>query len=299
MFQFMAFTLRAKPLRVAAHGGVDLASFTAADGAAIQYDDEGRGRPLVMLHGLMAHRGFFKAQDALAEDFRLIRIDLRGHGESRTRDGLDIATLAGDVAALVGELDLRDAIGIGWSLGATVLWEVLAGPASSHFAGAVIVDMTPKVRNDGGWSLGLSDAACTARGQAITDDFEGFARGAGEAIFATPEGATHPDRDWSGDQFARNDPAAIAALWQSLAQQDSRVALSRIRQPTLIVHGARSHLYGPETADHLGEAIPSSRIVPFEASGHSPHLEQPDLFNATIRDFAASLPAAAPDRHVL
>lgn len=276
-----------------------MASFAAADGTAIHYDDEGRGRPLVFLHGLMAHRGFFKAQDALADDFRLIRIDLRGHGDSCAADGLDLATLAADVVALARHLDLRDAIGIGWSLGATVLWEVLAGPASARFAGAVIVDMTPKVRNDGAWSLGLSDAACAARGRAMAEDFESFARGAGQAIFAQADGAAHPDRDWSGEQFARNDPAAIAALWRSLAEADSRAAVAHIRQPTLIVHGIHSHLYGPETADHLGAVIPSARVVAFERSGHSPHLEQSELFNATIREFAAALPAAAPDRHAL
>ena len=56
--------------------------FTTSDGARIAYRDEGEGTPLVLLHGLMAHGGFFREQDELAGPFRLIRVDLRGHGAS-------------------------------------------------------------------------------------------------------------------------------------------------------------------------------------------------------------------------
>jgi pimeloyl-[acyl-carrier protein] methyl ester esterase len=65
--------------------------------------------------------------------------------------------------------------------------------------------------------------------------------------------------------------------------------LGRIAQPTLVVHGANSHLYGSDTADHLVAALPNAEAVQFDRSGHSPHLEQPDLFNRTVRQFAARL----------
>ena len=60
-------------------------------------------------------------------------------------------------------LGLEGAVGVGWSLGATILWHVLAGPAGRRFAGAVVIDMTARVRNDDGWDLGLSPEACEAR----------------------------------------------------------------------------------------------------------------------------------------
>ena len=272
-------------------GRIDLGQFTASDGTRIVYDDEGEGRPLVLLHGLMADRTFFQAQNDLAADFRLVAIDLRGHGDSRADGGLTVERLGDDIAELVDRLGLEDAIGIGWSLGASVLWRMLAGPASSRFAGAVIVDMTPRVMNDDDWQLGLSSEACEGRRQAIETDFEAFATGAGEAIFrptGTPE--TQAAAEGAGRRFAANDAHSISALWSSLMQQDFRAALARIRQPTLIVHGAHSHLYGPDTADHLAAAIPDSRIVRFEQSGHSPHIEQPELFNRTLKQFAQSLP---------
>jgi pimeloyl-ACP methyl ester carboxylesterase len=289
------FSFRHVPVRAAAKtpskeradGGEGLRRFTSSDGARIAYSDEGGGRPLVLLHGLMADSGFFERQRELAGAFRVVAVDLRGHGESPAGgEPPTIRRLADDVAELAAALELDGAIGIGWSLGAAVLWRVLAGPASRRFAGAVVVDMTPRVLNDDGWDLGLSRETCEARSQAIRDDFPAFAAAAGQAIFAAPG----DEADRAASAFAANDPAAIGALWQSLVEEDFRPLLPSIRQPTLIVHGTHSHLYGADTAGHLVEALPNARAVAFESSGHAPHLEQSELFNATIRDFAASLP---------
>jgi pimeloyl-ACP methyl ester carboxylesterase len=269
-----------------------LERFRTSDGTCIAFDDEGEGRPLVFLHGLMANRGFFPGQRALADRFRIVSVDLRGHGQSReTGTAPTTDRLAADVDALAAHLGLEGAIGIGWSLGAAVLWHVLAGPQADRFAGAVVIDMTPRVMNDSSWALGLSAEHCEARAEAIDGDFASFAAAAGAAIFARADGpVSNPLAEWAAAEFARNDPAAIGATWESLVRQDFRPLLAEIRQPTLVVHGARSHLYGPETADHLVAALPNASVLRFESSGHAPHIEQPELFNAALCDFAASLP---------
>lgn len=268
--------------------------FTASDGARIAYRDEGAGRPIVLLHGFMAHGGFFRGQAPLASDHRLIAIDLRGHGQSPANgDGVRVERIAADVAELATALDLRDAIGVGWSLGATVLWHVLAGAAGPRFAGAVIVDMTARVCNDADWSLGLSADACAARGSAIRDDFANFAAGAGQAMFAQPIRADLGEvANWASAEFAGNDPDTMAAVWASLVDQDMRPLIAGIRQPTLVVHGAQSQLYGAETADHLVATLPDARALRFEASGHAPHLEEPERFNRALADFAGRLSRA-------
>lgn len=267
--------------------------FTSSDGAIIHYRDEGSGTPIVLLHGLMAHGGFFREQSALAGEFRLITIDFRGHGESRRLgDQPTIERLAADVCEIAEALDLEQAIGVGWSLGATVLWHVLTGPAAGRFAGAVVVDMTARLMNDSEWGLGLSPEICEARRVAIREDFESFAIAAGEGIVAQPvDERSLPLAQWASSEFARNDSETISALWASLVRQDLRALLSGIRHPTLIVHGARSRYYGSDTADHLVAALPNARAIEFESSGHAPHLEQPGLFNRTIKEFAAGLPS--------
>jgi pimeloyl-ACP methyl ester carboxylesterase len=246
----------------------------------------------------MANSAFFREQSQLAKCFRLTSVDLRGHGESGTgSQEPSIARLAADVAELADHLDLEGAIGLGWSLGATLLWHVLAGPAGRRFAAAVVVDMTPRVLNEEGWSLGLSSDICEARGQAIQDDYPGFTASAGAAIFAQPlDERARSLAAWTAGEFGRTDPAVTAALWDSLVAEDARPLLPRIRQPTLVVHGANSHLYGSDTADHLVETLPNAVAVQFERSGHSPHLEQADLFNRTLTEFAAKLPRVRETR---
>lgn len=268
--------------------------FTASDGVRIAYRDEGAGRPLVFLHGLMAHGGFFAAQQELARDFRLITVDLRGHRSSPAPlSSLGVERLGEDVAGLAEALELEEAVGIGWSLGAAVLWHVLAGPAGRRFDGAVVVDMTARVMNDSGWSLGLDAEACAARSSAMTEDFAAFAAQAGQAIFAQPVAPERqPDADWASREFGRSDPAAIVALWQSLVGLDARPLLARIGHPTLVVHGARSQLYDAATAAHLVRALPNARAVEFAGSGHAPQIEEAGLFNRTIREFAERLSRA-------
>jgi pimeloyl-[acyl-carrier protein] methyl ester esterase len=271
-----------------------LQHFTASDGARIAYHDEGAGRPIMLLHGFMAHGGFFRSQAPLAANHRLIAIDLRGHGGSPANGhSTNVERIAADVAELAAALQLRDAIGVGWSLGATVLWHVLAGTAGCRFAGAVIVDMTARVCNGPDWTLGLSSETCTARSTAIRDDFESFAGGAGQAMFAQPVRADVREiADWASAEFARNDPEAMAAVWASLVDQDMRAVIAGIRQPTLVVHGAQSQLYGEDTATHLVATLPDARALRFEGSGHAPHLEEPERFNRALADFAGRLSRA-------
>ena len=272
-------------------GEDQLPEFLASDGARLFYREAGQGQPLVLLHGLMAHGEFFREQAQLSDRFRLIIPDLRGHGRSSpaAKPGT-IGRMAADVEELVRLLALEQAIGIGWSLGATLLWQVLAGAEANRFCGAVVIDMTARVRNGHGWDLGLTAEACDARTAAIRSDFSSFAATAGQNIFAQPiAGERQPVADWASAEFSRNHADSIEAVWAALVEQDSRGLLATIRQPTLVIHGARSRLYDDATADHLVAALPDARAVRFRDSGHAPHLEQPDRFNQVLRDFADRL----------
>lgn len=269
-----------------------MADFTASDGVRIHYEAVGFGQPLLLLHGLMAHGGFWAAQAPLADSFQLITPDLRGHGRSfadlRT---LTVERLARDMEELAEALDVRETVVVGWSLGAAIAWPLLTGAASWRFAGSVVVDMTPKILNDAEWALGLSPELVEARSAAMRDDFAAFALAAGAAMLSPPivDGKAALAR-WAGGQFARNDHRAMAALWHSLGVADFRPLLPRIEQPTLIMRGANSYLYGPETARYLADVTPNSDRFDFDRSGHAPNLEEAELFNTRIRDFAATLP---------
>ncbi len=92
------------------------------DGVRIGYDDEGTGIPMVLLHGFPLDRTIWEEQAArLAQRARVIRVDLRGAGESMPGEGPALMeTLAGDVAGLLDHLKIERAIICGHAFGGYV-----------------------------------------------------------------------------------------------------------------------------------------------------------------------------------
>ncbi|WCT71996.1 alpha/beta hydrolase [Sphingomonas naphthae] len=264
--------------------------FVASDGHSLAYRDEGAGRPLLFLHGLTASSALFAPQAAaFATSHRVIRLDLRGHGASGADPDADIARVTDDVRELIEALDLNDIIGVGWSLGAMLLWGLLDSPAAARFAGAVAIDMSPKVGNEPGWSLGLVDMSMREGepGESWSDRSK---RIAGLIVANGMADARTTLIDKMALVMSDSDPATVAALGTSMMEQDFRDVLPRITVPMLVVHGGLSRYYPAATAAWVADRLPHGRQVTFARSGHTPHLEEAEAFNRLLADFAATTP---------
>ncbi|MBP7334780.1 alpha/beta hydrolase [Niveispirillum sp.] len=268
-----------------------------SDQAKIAYDDRGSGRPLLLVHGWATHAGFFRPQmDGLSDRFRVISVDLRGHGRSRVAAGdLSIDLLARDVTELAAHLDLTDLLVVGWSMGAMVLWRALLDGLAPRVAGMVSIDMAPRVINGDDWDLGLrgSSAAKSARQTpaAMIANWSTVGPRVAGRIFAEGREADQAAlRQWAEAEVAASDPVAMAQLWFSLTAQDFRSRLPLLSLPMLVTHGKLSRLYSPDTAAALAALLTHAITIGFDRSGHAPHLEEPDPFNSTLTRFAATLP---------
>jgi pimeloyl-ACP methyl ester carboxylesterase len=93
------------------------------DGAKIYYEDHGQGQPVVLVHGWTCSSKFWQRNaPELAKEFRVVTIDLRGHGNSsKILSGHTIAQYARDVREVMQKLDLKKATLVGWSLGGPVI----------------------------------------------------------------------------------------------------------------------------------------------------------------------------------
>jgi non-heme chloroperoxidase len=121
---------------------------TASDGARLYYKDWGTGQPIVFHHGWPLTADDWDAQMMffLAQGFRVIAFDRRGHGRStQTLNGNDMDTYAADTAALVRHLDLHNAIHIGHSTGGGVVARYVAQHAEGRVAKAVLVSAVPPI----------------------------------------------------------------------------------------------------------------------------------------------------------
>ncbi|WP_380874807.1 O-methylpimelyl-ACP methylesterase [Sphingomonas sp. DBB INV C78] len=247
---------------------------------------------LLCVHGLTGSGEFFAPQaGGLADRFRIIRIDLRGHGDTAAKGELTVARLTADIEELVVHCDLHDAIGIGWSLGAMLLWGMLLGPERRRLAGAIVVDMSPRVANGPDWTLGLIDEEL--RASRPGESWEDRCRRIAQAIVA--DGLQHERAeliDRMAGWLATADADAVTAIGLSMMEQDFRDRLALIETPVLIAHGARSQYYAPATSIFLLDQLPSSTLTAFKQSGHTPHLEEPQRFNAVVAGFAAAIASA-------
>ncbi|MBL8571480.1 MAG: alpha/beta fold hydrolase [Phreatobacter sp.] len=255
--------------------------------------DIGEGRPVVFLHGWSVDRSFFAGQHRLVDEgFRVIAPDQAGHRDGEVAGVLSIADLSTDLAALLAGLD-RPALLVGWSMGATVALDHLARRGSTGIAGLVMVDMTPKVANDVGWRLGLSDGQSLDEAVAAAERMRaGWARYApkiADALFAEGRTADAGLVAHARQVVAARDPAVMAHLWRSLVEADHRDTIRKLDIPVLALAGARSRLYRPEVAAWIAAQAPRGAAVSIADAGHTPHAEQPEAFNAALSAFAARL----------
>ena len=134
-------------------------SLTADDGVRLDYTEFGdpSGRPVVLIAGFKAAATSWRYQIKPLEKagYRIIAVDLRGHGTSDRPDGTDMTRRGQDVRDLLDGLDLRDVVLVGGSMGGNTIWSYLDQFGSDRVGAVVIVDQTPKMLNDAEWPHGF------------------------------------------------------------------------------------------------------------------------------------------------
>src|SRR2546427_7713102 len=99
--------------------------YAKVNGLNLYYETHGAGRPLILLHGgLMSGETFGPVLPQLARSHQVIVPDLQGHGRTADIDRpIDVRLMAGDIAALIDQLELASPDVVGYSLGGGVAWQ--------------------------------------------------------------------------------------------------------------------------------------------------------------------------------
>jgi pimeloyl-[acyl-carrier protein] methyl ester esterase len=154
------------------------------------------------------------------------------------------------------------------------------------------VDMSPKLGCAADWPHGLigqSETDLTATTARMMLDWRGMTEAIATTMFGHRDGAPGYSRQDALDQILANDPAKMISMWQALVDMDKRPVIGRLPCPLLATCGALSRVYPTSAAEWLAEAAPQGDMHVFQASGHSPHLEEPEAFAARLKAFAGSL----------
>jgi (E)-2-((N-methylformamido)methylene)succinate hydrolase len=248
---------------------------------SLNYKVQGRGEPLVCIHGVGSYLEAWDSTAArLADRFRILTFDLRGHGgSSRVRGRYEIDDFVGDVLALADHAGFGTFHFAGFSLGGLVA-QRLALTHQDRLRSLVLLSTvagrTPDERRRVADRLAaLQSGERGAHYDAslsrwLTEDFQ----------------ARNPDLvERLRQRNAENDPDCYAAAYRVLAQTDFGGLLDQIRVPTLIATGEDDAGSNPRMARLMHERIPGSELHILAGLRHSILTEAPDRVAAVMRDF--------------
>lgn len=257
----------------------------------IAYQQVGRGPSLVFLHGALCDGRVWRRQLAeLADEFTVVAWDEPGAGgSSEVPENFGLADYADCLAAFIDALELAPAHVAGLSWGG-VLAQELYRRHPECVASLILADTYA------GWKGSLPEEECAARLAAsrqvsslAPDEFIRFYL-PGLLAESAPETV-------AGELFSIMsdfDPVSALNVAAAVAACDHRDLLPRIAVPTLLLWGeadARSPL---NVAEQLRDGIPGARLTVIPGAGHVSNMEQPDRFNAAVREFCRRMLPASP-----
>jgi len=220
------------------------------NGTDVHYVDRGKGEPLLLVHGFGACAADWGSIAAtLAQDYRLIIPDLRGHGWS-TDPATSFSTLrsSDDISALLNSLGLRSVRAIGLSMGGMVLLH-LASREPDRISSMVLVSSASQLPDQ---ARAISRGTTMQTLSGVAGDMWRSCAVHGEEQM---RGLIDRVRSYENDTDDINFSAA---------------QLHTISARTLIVQGDRDRLFPVETTLKLYRAIPNSELWIVPGGGHVP-----------------------------
>jgi pimeloyl-ACP methyl ester carboxylesterase len=265
---------------------------TGGGGVQLHVEETGNpsGRPVLFIHGLsLSHLAWNRQLHSdLAQDLRLVALDLRGHGASeRPVDAYgDSALWAQDVDAVITSLGLERPILTGWSYGGVVICDYLSqygeeAVGGVHLTGAVTRLGEPAVPFLGPRFLAAVPHLFSADAEETVISLQSFVR------LLTLEELNSADSALFLGSCAAVSPRVRQELLSRTLNYDS--LLAGLSLPVLITQGLEDEVVLPAMADHNASLIPHARTSYFPNVGHATFWEHPDRFNSELRTFAASL----------
>lgn len=276
------------------------------DGGSLHLLERGEGRPVVLLHGVTLNAELWSPQlHGLADEFRVISLDLRGHGRSQAgADRFGLPVLARDLETVLTRLDLRDALVVGHSMGGmAALTFALEHPEvmAERVAGLGLVAtaaarpfhplLAPRIVALGAMVVERLDSGRPVPHYRFTgNDLSLFL--CRSAFGRAPSAAAIEQVRASIEAM---DPEALQRSLVGITEHDTVERLGQVRAPASVLVGARDILTPPAFARVMADRLPDAELTVLPRAGHQLMQERPDEVMRLIRDLAARAPVAAGD----
>jgi pimeloyl-ACP methyl ester carboxylesterase len=267
--------------RISGGGGLQL---------AVHEYGQSNGKPILLIHGFsQCHLVWSKQyQSPLADEFRLVCLDNRGHGMSEKPTALEHYTQAerwaDDVQAVITGLALRQPVLVGWSYGGLIINDYLATYGQdtlggiNYVAAAVLLGVGKAANTFGS---GFTDHVADLCSENLEDNIRAV-RALLRAVFKQ-----QPTQDEFEVLVALNmivPPAVRLGLVSRTIDRD--VVMQALTLPVLVTEGEKDGLVLASHSAHLRSCIPHAQASVYRGIGHAPPFEAPERFNRELAAFA-------------
>lgn len=245
------------------------------NGIELYYEEKGSGEALILLHGLTSNHLMLKQEMEYFQDqFRVIGLDARGHGESDKPSHYNLNDHIQDVISLMDYLKIEKANLLGMSMG-TYIAQGLAITVPDRIDKMVLVSGSSHGKKP---SEGLlAEHEKEVKGLAFDEQLGRLSK----YIFFDLEAVGN----WLKTIPGRLTPEQQEIAANALAGFDFRPNLSKVKAKTLVISGKYDGLNPPEDGKMIADLIPNARFVLFEKSGHAPNVEETELFMELVSGF--------------
>lgn len=272
---------------------------TSHDGLRLHVHEAGNpdGRPIVFIHGWSQSYLSWMEQlsdPTLTGSFRLLAVDLRGHGKSdaplddpeRYRPS---ATWAEDLHRVIEALATTPPVLVGWSYGGFVIGDYLRRYGDGGLAGINFVDWAVIMGASGGDAGLIGGGFFDYYDGAIADDLETNIEAMRGFVRACTATALSQERVEQLLAFNMAVTPFVRWAMTSRADSDNTPELEALSVPVLSTQGLLDDVALPASADYIRAHVADCAVSLYEQAGHSPFLEFPERFNRELAEFVRSL----------
>lgn len=240
----------------------------------LKFNDLGTGTPIVLIHGLGSKKEAWIPQHELANKYRLIIPDLRGHGETEMNEDLTVENFADDIINLLDNIDISSAFICGLSLGGIVAQELykqrpdmIKGLILSNTTSYIPPIFANKIINESFNLLQKGE-------QELVDHI--VTRGLYDGSYKEEARKAFHIRD----TYIESAKAPVGINYFSL--------LPKIKKPVLLMGGTHDSVT-PSINIYLMEIfIRRVQTAIFNNTGHLSNIEKKELFNQYVSDFISA-----------
>lgn len=245
-------------------------------------------RAMMFAHGFGCDQNMWRfVAPAFEADFRTVLFDHVGAGNSdlAAYDGARYSSLAGyadDVVEIGRELGLKDAVFVGHSV-SSMIGILAAEKAPGMFGKLVLVGPSARYIDDDGYAGGFSAKQIEELLDFLEANHMGWSAQMAPAIMGNPE---RPELGQElTNSFCRTDPEIAKAFARVTFTSDNREDLVRVTIPTLILQCSDDIIASEKVGEFVNRAIPGSRMIQLQATGHCPNLSAPEEVISAMRTF--------------